>query len=78
MNNFKELNDEVLKMSIIGTIQMMDEKCRKIWEKELEFEKLWKFSYENLTIIRDNLIIKYNDLIEARKFGAEILTEGTR
>ena len=71
-------NDEVLKMSIIGTIKMMDDKCRTINEKEMEFDELWKMKYEELTIIRDDLIIKYNDLVEARKFGAEMINRGTK
>jgi len=71
-------NDNVLKMSIIVTIQMMEKNCLKIWEKEIEFEKLWEMDYEELAIIRDDLVVKYNDLIEARKFGAEILTKGTK
>jgi hypothetical protein len=63
-------DSDILKMSIIGTIQNMEKYCYTI---SSDFDALWKLSYDALTILRDELLVKYNDTVEARYFGAEMI-----
>jgi hypothetical protein len=65
------IDADVLKMTIVGNIQNMERYC--YGEIFSDFDDLWKLSYDALIVLRDNLLVKYNDLVEARKFGAEMI-----
>ncbi|MDP8268229.1 MAG: hypothetical protein P9L97_05820 [Candidatus Tenebribacter davisii] len=64
------MTNPVVKMSIIVTIQMLIEKINGNYTP---FESLDAMSYADLEVYRDELIVEYNDVMEARKFGAEMI-----
>lgn len=63
--------EEYLKMSIITTIQMMEEKIGVL--VPYTFKTLFSMDYEQLTEIRDTRIIQYNEQIEGYKFAADMI-----
>ena len=60
----------LIKMSHIGVINLLE---IKIGIEASPFKHLEKMSIEELEILRDELIPKYNDVIEARKFAGEMI-----
>jgi hypothetical protein len=65
------IDAEIIKVQIISNIQIMEKYCYN--DISSDFDDLWKLSYDALIVLRDNLLVKYNDLVEARKFGAEMI-----
>ncbi len=69
-------NDEVMvKMSHIGVINMLE---LKIGIEASPFDYLDKMTLNELEILRDKLIPKYNEVVEARKFAAEMIYDRPR
>lgn len=62
-------SEMMIKISHIGVINMMED---KIGKNVSSFKELEKYTLENLEELRDNLVVEYNDVIEARRFGAEM------
>lgn len=64
------MDNIVIKMSHINVIQLLK---KSIGGEPYRFEYLDKLSVDKLEELRDVLIISYNDVIEARKFAADMI-----
>lgn len=62
--------NEIIKMSHIGTIQVL---YKQTYGYTIEFDVLQYMTIRELENFRDNLIPLYNDVIEARQFGADMI-----
>lgn len=60
----------MIKVSHISLINMLEEKIGKCISS---FKELEKYTLENLEELRDDLVVEYNKVIEARRFAAEII-----
>jgi len=69
------IQTQMIKMSHIGVINMLE---LKLGNRVSRFEELEKMSLEELEDMRDELIPKYNKMIEDRKFGAEMIYGSTQ
>jgi len=63
-------NEMMIKMSHIGVINLLE---LKIGIEASPFEYLEKMTVEDLEKLRDELIPKYNGIVEARKFAGEMI-----
>jgi len=59
------------KMTVIINIQTMEKAIGNI--NPICFEALWRTDLDALREIQDNFIKQYNEVIEARKFAADMI-----
>ena len=60
-----------LKMATIISIQMLEKRIGNMCP--YTFETLWALDHDSLCEIRDNFIVTYNDVMEARRFAADMI-----
>lgn len=66
------INCEV-RMARVCLIQSLEERIGVLDPRA--FDTLWAMDYHTMGELRDKLIIEYNQVIEARKFAAEMIYE---
>jgi hypothetical protein len=73
------MENQVIKMSHICVIQQLKEKILQdplMIQKFYSYEILGKMSLKELEELRDDLIKQYNQVLEDREFGAEMIYKG--
>lgn len=55
------MNHEAAKMSVVTTIQLLQEKIQNP-SNNLSFAALWRYKLEALDAMRDSLVEQYNNL----------------